>query len=237
MSAARPEHAFRAVGRGFRRCGVSLLLAALCPIPLHAQAAATPQAMHERHGDPAAYIASLEDPARDAYQKPDEVMKALALRPGEVVADVGSGPGYFTLRFARAVGETGRVYAVDVSPDMIRALEHRLRDAGIRNVVPVLSEPDDPLLPDASVDRFVIVDTWHHIEDRPAYLALLKRMLKPGGEVVHIDFQKRDLPLGPPLEMKISREELVQQMEAAGFTLGAEHTFLPYQYFLVFTVR
>jgi ubiquinone/menaquinone biosynthesis C-methylase UbiE len=193
--------------------------------------------MHERHGDPAAYIASLEDPARDEYQKPDEVMKALALRPGEVVADIGSGPGYFTLRFARAVGETGRVYAVDISPDMIRALEHRLRDANVRNVVPVLSDPDDPLLQDASVDRFVIVDTWHHIEKQPAYLALLKRMLKPGGQVVHIDFQKRELPIGPPLEMKISREDLIHQMDAAGFKLAAEHTFLPYQYFLVFTAR
>jgi ubiquinone/menaquinone biosynthesis C-methylase UbiE len=135
------------------------------------------------------------------------------------------------------VGETGRVYAVDVSPDMIRALNHRLRDAGVRNVVPVLSEPGDPLLPDASIDRFVIVDTWHHVEGRPAYLALLKRMLKPGGQVVHIDFQKRDLPIGPPLEMKVSREDLIRQMEAAGFELGAEHAFLPYQYFLVFTVR
>jgi ubiquinone/menaquinone biosynthesis C-methylase UbiE len=216
---------------------VSFLLASLSPAGLRAQAAATPHEMHERHGDPAAYIASLEDPARDAYQKPDEVMKALALRQGEVVAEIGSGPGYFTLRFARAVGDAGRVYAVDVSPDMIRALEHRLRDADIRNVVPVLAEPHDPLLPDASVDRFVIVDTWHHVEDRPAYLALLKRMLKPGGQVVHIDFQKRDLPVGPPLEMKISREDLIRQMEEAGFKLSAEHTFLPYQYFLVFTVR
>jgi predicted methyltransferase len=237
MSAVRPEQILRAVVRGLCPLGLFLLLAAFGPIPVHAQAAATPQEMHERHGDPAAYIASLEDPARDAYQKPDEVMKALALRPGEVVADIGSGPGYFTVRFARAVGDTGRVYAVDVSPDMIRALEHRLRDAGIRNVVPVLSDPDDPLLPDASVDRFVIVDTWHHIENRPAYLALLKRMLKPGGQVVHIDFQKRDLPIGPPLEMKISREDLVQQMETAGFKLSGEQTFLPYQYFLVFTLR
>jgi ubiquinone/menaquinone biosynthesis C-methylase UbiE len=193
--------------------------------------------MHERHGDPAAYISSLEDTSRDAYQKPDEVMKALALRPGEVVADIGSGSGYFTLRFAWAVGERGRVYAVDVSPDMIRHLNRRLRDAGVRNVVPVLSDPDDPLLPDASVDRFVIVNTWHHVEDRPAYLALLKRMLKPGGQVVHIDFQKRDLPVGPPVAMKIAREELVRQMEETGFRLRAEHTFLPYQYFLVFAVR
>jgi cyclopropane fatty-acyl-phospholipid synthase-like methyltransferase len=216
---------------------VLLLLAALSPTDLHAQAAASPHEMHERHGDPAAYIASLEDPERDAYQKPDEVLKALDLRPGEVVADIGSGSGYFTLRFARAVGETGRVYAVDVSPDMIRHLNRRLRDAGLRNVVTILSEPDDPLLPDASVDRFVIVDTWHHVENQPSYLALLKRMLKPGGQVVHIDFQKRDLPVGPPPGMKTAREDIVKQMEDAGFRLAAEHAFLPYQYFLVFAVR
>lgn len=219
------------------RVSVLLLLAALSPASLHAQAApATPGEMHRLHGDPAAYIAFLDDPARDAYQKPDEVMKALALRPGEVVADIGSGSGYFTVRFARAVGDGGRVYAVDISPDMIRHLNRRIRDAGLRNVVTVLSEPDDPLLPEASVDRFVIVDTWHHVEDRAGYLARLKRMLKPGGQVVHIDFQKRDLPVGPPPAMKIAREDLVKQMEGAGFRLAAEHDFLPYQYFLVFTV-
>jgi ubiquinone/menaquinone biosynthesis C-methylase UbiE len=200
-----------------------------------AQAAAPPPAMQHRHDDPAAYIASLEDPARDAYQKPDEVMKALALRPGEAVADIGSGSGYFTLRFARAVGETGRVYAVDISPDMVRHVNRRVRDAGIRNVASVLADPDDPLLPDASVDRVVIVDTWHHVLDQAKYLEHLKRVLRPGGQVVHIDFQKRELPLGPPLAMKIAREDLVKQMEGAGFRLAAEHTFLPYQYFLVFT--
>lgn len=219
------------------RAPASFVLALAVPAAVFAQAATTPEQMHHLHGDPAAYIASLEDPARDAYQKPDEVLKALALREGETVADIGAGSGYFTVRFARAVGSAGRVYAVDVSPDMIRHLNHRLRDTDIRNVVPVLSDPDDPLLPDASVDRFVIVDTWHHIDDKEKYLGLLKRMLKPGGQVVHIDFQKRDLPVGPPAGMKIAREDLVKQMEAAGFRLLAEHGFLPYQYFLVFTVR
>jgi ubiquinone/menaquinone biosynthesis C-methylase UbiE len=201
-----------------------------------AQASAPAPQMEHRHGDPQAYIASLEDPARDAYQKPDEVMKALALRPGEVVADIGSGSGYFTVRFARAVGDAGRVYAVDVSPEMVRHLNRRVRDAGLRNVASVLADPDDPLLPDASVDRFVIVDTWHHVEDQAKYLRLLKRMLKPGGQVVHIDFQKRELPIGPPLAMKIAREDLLKQMEGAGFRLATEHAFLPYQYFLVFTL-
>jgi ubiquinone/menaquinone biosynthesis C-methylase UbiE len=237
MSARQPESRLRAIARGIGRGSALLVGLSFFPAALFAQAAASAPEMHHRHGDPMAYIASLDDPARDAYQKPHEVLKALALRPGEVVADIGAGSGYFALRFAQAVGETGRVYAVDVSPDMVRHLNRRLRDAGVRNVVTVLSDPDDPLLPDASVDRFVIVDTWHHIEDQPKYLGLLKRMLKPGGQVVHIDFHKRDLPVGPPAGMKIAREDLVKQMEAAGFRLAAEHTFLPYQYFLLFAVR
>jgi predicted methyltransferase len=219
----------------------SLALPALVAIGLPAlagaQAAAPPAEMHHRHGDARAYVASLDDPARDAYQKPDEVMKALALRPGETVADIGAGSGYFTLRFARAVGPTGRVYAVDVSPDMIRHLNRRVRDEKVANVVSVLSDSGDPLLPDASVDRFVVVNTWHHVDERPSYLALMKRMLKPGGQVVHVDFHKRDLPVGPPPEMKIARGDLVREMEAAGFRLAAEHSFLPYQYFLVFSLR
>jgi ubiquinone/menaquinone biosynthesis C-methylase UbiE len=212
-----------------------LFLALAAAAPAFPQAAATPHEMHQRHNDPMAYIASLDDPKRDEYQKPDQVMAALELREGEIVADIGAGSGYFALRFARAVGDKGRVYAVDISPDMVRHLNRRLRDGGVRNVVTVLSDPDDPLLPDASVDRFVIVDTWHHVEDQAKYLGLMKRMLKPGGQVVHIDFQKRELPIGPPMEMKIAREDLVKQMEGAGFRLAAEHTFLPYQYFLVFT--
>ncbi len=201
------------------------------------QASAPPAEMHQRHADAQAYIASLEDPARDAWQKPEEVLKALQLRPGETVADIGAGSGYFTLRLARAVGERGRVYAVDISPEMVRHLNRRLRDAGVRNVVTVLSEPADPLLPESSVDRVLIVDTWHHVEDQPAYLERLKSVLRPGGEVIHIDFQKRELPVGPPVSMKIAREDLVKQMDAAGFRLAAEHTFLPYQYFLVFARR
>ena len=192
------------------------------------------EAMHRLHQDPQAYVAMLEDPTRDAYQKPDEVLRALALRPGEAVADIGSGSGYFALRLAAAVGPSGRVYAVDVDPEMVRHLNKRLRDAGVDNVRSLLAAPDDPLLPDASVDRFFICDTWHHIEDQAKYLTLMKKMLRPGGEVVMIDFKKETTPMGPPLEMRIARDTLVGQMQAAGFRLANEHTFLPYQYFLVF---
>jgi ubiquinone/menaquinone biosynthesis C-methylase UbiE len=192
--------------------------------------------MHQLHRDPKAYIAMLEDPARDAYQKPQEVMGALDLREGEVIVDIGSGSGYFTLRLAAQVGERGRVYGVDIDPDMVRHLNRRLRDAGLRNVHVILADPDDPLVPEP-VDRFLIVDTWHHVEDQARYLGLMRKLLKPGGQVIMIDFQKRELPLGPPLAMKIAREDLVRQMEASGFRLAKEHTFLPYQYFLVFEAQ
>jgi arsenite methyltransferase len=190
--------------------------------------------MHRLHKDPQAYIAMLEDPKRDSYQKPQEVLMALGLKEGESVADIGAGSGYFSFRFAGQVGNTGRVYAVDISPDMILYMNRRVRDLGLKNVVTVLSSPDDPLLLDASIDRFFICDTWHHVENQAKYLGLIKNMLKPGGQLVMIDFHKKELPVGPRLEMKIAREDLVRQMETHGFQLLKEHTFLPYQYFLVF---
>jgi ubiquinone/menaquinone biosynthesis C-methylase UbiE len=191
--------------------------------------------MHRLHRDTKAYIAMLEDPGRDEYQKPHEVLTALQLKPGETIADIGAGSGYFTLRLAAHVGDKGRVFAVDIDPEMIRYLNRRVRDAGVRNVQTILADPDDPLLPDASVDRFFVVDTWHHIDKPVEYLAHMKKVLKPGGQVVMIDFQKRELPLGPPMDMKIAREDLIRQMEANGLRLAKEHAFLPYQYFLVFT--
>jgi arsenite methyltransferase len=193
--------------------------------------------MHRLHQDSRAYIALLDDPARDAYQKPHEVITALDLKPGEVIADIGAGSGYFTFRLSHHIGDTGRVYAVDVNPDLIVHLNRRIRDLQVRNVVSILSAPDDPLLVDASIDRFFICDTWHHIGEHAKYLALLKKMLKPGGQVVMIDFKKAETPVGPPMEMRIDRNDLLKEMEANGFKLAAEHTFLPHQYFLVFAVK
>ena len=212
--------------------GAALLV--VMPAVAQDQTPRSHEEMHRLHQDPKAYIAMLEDPKRDEYQKPHEVLMALSLKPGETVADIGSGSGYFTLRLAAHVGDTGRVYAVDIDPEMVRHLNRRVRDAGLSNVQTLLAEPGDPLLRDRSIDRFVVVDTWHHIDDQPKYLGLMKKMLKPGGQVVMIDFQKRELPVGPRLEMKIAREDLIRQLEENGFRLAKEHTFLPYQYFLVF---
>jgi len=193
--------------------------------------------MHQLHSDPKSYIGALEDPKRDAYQKPQDVMGALGLRPGEVIADIGAGSGYFTFRLAHHVGHTGKIYAVDVSPNMILHINRRIRESKATNVVSILADPDDPLLPDASVNRFFFSNSWHHIENQTKYLSLMKKMLKPGGEIIIIDFHKKELPVGPPMEMKIAREDLIKQMESNGFRLTREHTFLPYQYYLVFVPK
>ena len=221
------------------KCSLALLGWLLLPALVLAQDSTNRNMheMHRLHQDPKAYVAMLDDPKRDAYQKPHEVISALKLKEGEVIADIGAGSGYFTFRLAHHVGDTGRVYAVDVGADMIVHLNRRIRDLQSKNVVTILAAPDDPLLADASVDRFFVCDTWHHIENHDRYLGLLKKMLKPGGQIVMVDFKKEQTPMGPPMEMRIDRADLVKEMEKNGFRVAAEHTFLPYQYFLVFKVK
>jgi arsenite methyltransferase len=213
-------------------------LAALGVFPLTLAAQSKPltmDEMHKLHQDSKAYIAFLDDPARDAYQKPHDVVMALALKDGERIADIGAGSGYFSLRLAQHVGTGGEILAVDISPDMIVYLNQRIRDAGVGNIRTILALPGDPLLAPSSVDRIFICETWHHIENHPQYLALLRKALKPGGQVIIIDFQKKATPVGPPPEMRVAREDAVTEFEHAGFRLAKEHTILPYQYFLVFT--
>ena len=188
---------------------------------------------HGHHGNPEdldGYIAKMEDPARDAWQKPEEVVRALALHAGATVCDIGTGPGYFSLKLARAAGH---VFAVDVEPRMLEALRARLVKDHFKNVTPVLALEADPLLPPASCDLILIVDTFHHFPDGTAYLANLKHALKPGGRIVNIDFQKRELPVGPPVEHKIAREAFLEAAAHAGLAVVEEPTFLPYQYFIV----
>ena len=193
-----------------------------------------------RYGNPSdldGYIAHLADPARDAWQKPDEVVAALRLLPGQVACDVGAGPGYFTLRLARAVGPAGRVYAVDVEPKILDALRERLAQSGLRNVTPVLALADDPLLPAAACDVVLIVDTYHHFPERVAYLGRLARALRPGGRIVNVDYHKRETPIGPPLDHRLSREVFLAEAQSAGLVVAEEPAFLPYQYFIVLRPR
>jgi ubiquinone/menaquinone biosynthesis C-methylase UbiE len=167
------------------------------------------------------------DSSRDAWQKPDEVLKALELKPGEVVADIGTGAGYFAHRFAQHVA---KVYAVDIDEGLLRITA---RNAPA-NVETVLAAPDDPKLADDSVDTVFFCDVVHHIENRVAYYRRLAQVLRPGGRIVVIDFQKRPLPVGPPVHMKLAPHQVTREFEQAGFRLARQFDFLPHQYFLVF---
>ncbi|MBM3811465.1 MAG: methyltransferase domain-containing protein [Acidimicrobiia bacterium] len=187
------------------------------------------QVQHQSHPPRSAaeYAKVLENPARDAWQKPHEVIQALALKPQEAVADIGAGSGYFARRIAH---HAAKLYAVDIDPKLLEMI----RGA---NIETVLATHDDPKLPDASVDTIFICDVLHHIASRPAYYAKLAKALKPGGRIVIIDFYKKQLPVGPPVSMKLSEDEVKAEFEAAGFHIARSHDFLPHQYFLEFQRR
>lgn len=176
----------------------------------------------------------MEAPERDEWQKPAEVLKALQLQHGEVAGEIGAGPGYFALRLARGVGARGAVFAVEVESRILEVLRNRIEESGVVNVVPILGLPSEPLIPLDSCDLILIVDTFHHFPDGVSYLRRLGRSLRKGGRLVNIDFHKKELPVGPPIEHLVSREEFLSKAQAAGLALKAEHLFLPYQYFLVF---
>jgi ubiquinone/menaquinone biosynthesis C-methylase UbiE len=180
------------------------------------------------------YIALLEDPKRDEWQKPDEVLKALQLKEGQFVADVGAGSGYFTVRLARAVGEKGVVFAVDVDEGMLGYLRQRLAKERINNIQVMQVPPHDPLLIAGSADVVFLCNVYHHLEDRDVYLRKLRKALKPGGRLVIVDFYKKEgIPVGPPMHMRLSEETVAKELQGAGLKVTEKLTFLPYQYILV----
>ena len=176
----------------------------------------------------------FDDPARDAWQKPEEVLDALHLARTAKVADLGAGTGYFSARIARRVSE-GKLFSVDLEPDMLRYLRERAQREHLDVLVPVLASAESANLPEP-VDLVLIVDTYHHIDNRVAYFAALKASLRPGGRLAIVDF-KADSPNGPPPEHRLAPEKVTAELDAAGYSLAATHLFLPRQYFLVFQSR
>ncbi len=195
----------------------------------HAEHHHGPQGFHMDFSEVERFARHFDSPDRDAWQKPSELVTLIDLRPGHVVADIGAGTGYFLSYWSKAVGKQGRVLALDVEPNMVEYMSRRIRRSSWTNVEARVVAADDANLPPSGVDRIVIVDTWHHIDDRPAYTAKLARALRPGGSVAVVDFTLES-DMGPPKEHRVAPEEVVKELEAGGLRAAIVPEQLPKQY-------
>jgi len=191
-------------------------------------------AFHRRFEDADKWAKEFDNPERDAWQKPEEILDALHLKPTSIVADIGAGTGYFSVRIAKRIPD-GKIFAADIEPDMVSYLGERAHREHLTNLVPVLATAGAANLPEP-VDVVLVVDTYHHIGNRPQYFAKLKSSLRPGGWLAIVDF-KADSPSGPPAQYRISPEKITEELNAAGYSLLETLQFLPRQYYLIFQKR
>ncbi len=177
----------------------------------------------------------LEREGREEEQRPGEVIKTMGLKDGDLVADLGCGTGYFARRMARAVAPSGRVYAVDIQPEMLDRMKGLLEKEAITNVVPVLGEADDPKLPSAGLDWVLLVDVYHELQRPKAMLAKMRESLKPAGRIALVEYRLEGTTaahIRP--EHRMSPAQVLAEWEPAGFRLVTRHEFLPTQHFFVF---
>jgi ubiquinone/menaquinone biosynthesis C-methylase UbiE len=177
----------------------------------------------------------LEGPDRDAYQRPDQIMDALQIGENSVVADLGAGGGWFTVRLARRV-QNGRVYAEDVQPPMIQAIERRVQREGLDKIVTMLlGTQTDAKIPEP-LDAVLIVDTYHEMEQPVTLLRNVAKSLKPTGRIGIVNYKKDGGGPGPPMEERVDPERVIRDARAAGLELLKRENFLRYQYLLIFGV-
>lgn len=176
----------------------------------------------------------MNDPSRDAWQRPKDVVDKLALKPGDRVADIGAGGGYFTWHLAEAVTPGGTVYAVEIDETGLDIIRSDMAARGVKNVVPIRGQPMDPLLPEA-VDLVFSCDTYHHMSDRSAYFRSLARALKPDGRVAILDFHPHGFFSGV-LGHGTAAEDVRRELEAAGYERVAAFDFVDRQHYQIFAV-
>jgi arsenite methyltransferase len=176
--------------------------------------------------------------AADPKNKPDRILETLALQPGQSVADVGAGGGYFSQRFAEAVGENGIVYAIDTSPEFLEFVRKAADAKGLSNIKTVLVAEDKLILPKKSFDIIFLRNVYHHLQNRVKYFGNLKEFLKPGGKIVIIEYKR-----GGPLSFHrifghyVLKETIVKEVEDAGYKLKNDYDFLPKQSFTVYSLK
>lgn len=178
----------------------------------------------------------LERPEREAEEQPALLVRQLGLKPGDIVADIGAGTGYFTFRMATLVPQ-GKVYAVDIQPEMLAFVRDRARRAGLSNVEPVAGRLDDPGLAPASIDLALMVDVYHEFSQPCEMLRAIVRALKPGGRIALVEYRAEEpsVPIKPL--HKMSRAQAEKEMAAAGLRLQRSFDGLPWQHLMFFEKR
>lgn len=187
--------------------------------------------MHQKPFDE--LVKQFEDPQRDVWQKPDTVIKLLGDLKGKKIMDIGSGTGYFSFRLYDA---GAHVICGDVDDEFLNYIRKKIKDknADTNRINTRKLKFDDPQLKNEEVDRVIIVNTYHHIENRPAYFSKVFQGLKTDGKLIVIDFKKRELPEGPPVKMKLTEKEVESELKKAGFkTFQTDTVTLPYQYLII----
>lgn len=185
----------------------------------------------DHFADPEKFVPAWNAPERDEWQKPNEILAAMNIEPGDTVVDLGAGTGYLIPKLSAAVGPSGTVLAADIEPAMLAFLDEAAKKEGWTNVRTHASAPDDPKLAPGSVDAIVALNVWHHVGDREAYAQKLKAALKPGGVFVVVDFLKEETEgFGPPVRMRLTAEQVLAELSAGGLEASIVEETLPRHY-------
>jgi len=216
-----------------------LRIALLCLLPFEILAQGASPEINEQYRSPdySQWQRNLETEGREVYEKRLAIVAAVALKPGQAVADVGAGTGLFTRLFAARVGPQGRVYAVDIARSFVEGNLQRARAARLENIVGIVSTQADTRLDESSVDVVFVCDAYHHFEDPKAMLASIRRALRPGGTLVVVDFER--IPGTSPgwilKHVRAGKEDFRREIEASGFRFAEEVKLMRENYFLRFT--
>lgn len=180
------------------------------------------------------WVDRYEDPARNEWQGGTFILQLLSIEPGDQVVDLGVGTGYFVRFLTGYVGDKGHVYGVDINPAFLAHIESRTDILHMERLSTILADVDDPKLPPGEIDVILILNTWHHIEDRVAYARKLREAMSPTGRVLVVDWRQEPLPIGPPPGEKLTRETVIKEFQEAGWKLATDSSLLKYHYMLNF---
>ena len=216
---------------------IPLILLILLPVTTFAEQNVNPGINdHYQNPDVGQWRGVFERDGREVWDRRDDIIRVLDLQPGMVIADIGAGTGFFTMLMAREVGPMGKAYAVDIAPEFVKAIELRAKGQGIGNIVGIVNDQKSTHLPPQSVDLVFISDTYHHFEYPMTTLESIHQALRPGGELVVIDFKRIPGFSGAWVmsHVRAGEEQVTTEIESAGFELVQRLDFMQTQYFLRF---